>query len=82
MKVSPALAASIQYAAQINRTANSVVCTGYAASKAGIAAATARATATCGYATKVNDLLVNKTVKVLVNAKLAKAASVGIKVYK
>jgi hypothetical protein len=81
-KITGALAESIQYAAQLDKKANTVLCTGYAASKAAVATATARAEAACGYATKVNDQLVNKKVTIVVNAKLAKTASVGIKVYK
>ena len=81
-KITGALAGSIQYAAQLDKKATTVLCTGYAASKAELATATARAEAACAYATKVNDLLVNKTVKVVVNAKLAKTAAVGIKVHK
>ena len=81
-KFTGALADSIQYAAQLDKKATTVLCTGYATSKAVLALATARAEAACAYATKVNDLLVNKTVKVVVNAKLAKTAAVGIKVYK
>jgi hypothetical protein len=81
-KITGALADSIQYAAQLDKKATTVLCTGYAASKAQLVLATARANAACAYATKVNDLLVNKTVKVVVNAKLAKTAAVGIKVYK
>jgi hypothetical protein len=81
-KITGALAESIQYAAQLDKKANTVLCTGYAASKAAVATATARAEAACGYATKVNDLLVNKMVTIVVNAKLAKTAAVGIKVYK
>ena len=81
-KITGALAETIQYAAQLDKKANTVLCTGYAASKAAVATATARAEAACGYATKVNDLLVNKKVTIVVNAKLAKTAAVGIKVYK
>lgn len=81
-KITGALAESIQYAAQLDKKATTVLCTGYAASKAVLALATARAEAACAYATKANDLLVNKTVKVVVNAKLAKTAAVGIKVHK
>jgi hypothetical protein len=81
-KITGALAESIQYAAQLDKKATTVLCTGYAASKAVLALATARAEAACAYATKANDLLVNKTVKVVVNAKLAKSAAVGIKVHK
>ena len=81
-KITGALAESIQYAAQLDKKANTVLCTGYATSKAAVATATARAEAACGYATKVNDLLVNKKVTIVVNAKLAKTTAVGIKVYK
>lgn len=81
-KITGALAESIQYAAQLDKKATTVLCTGYAASKAVLALAAARAKAACAYATKANDLLVNKTVKVVVNAKLAKTAAVGIKVHK
>ena len=80
-KINGVLAETIQYAAQLDKKANTVLCTGYAPSKAAVATVTAQATAACGYATKVNDQLVNKTVKVVVNAKLAKTAPVGIKVY-
>jgi hypothetical protein len=80
-KINGVLAETIQYAAQLDKKANTVLCTGYAPSKAAVATVTAQATAACGYATKVNDQLVNKTVKVIVNAKLAKTAPVGIKVY-
>jgi hypothetical protein len=81
-KISFALAEAIQYAAQLDKKATTVLCTGYAASKAAVATVTAQATAACAYATKVNDQLVNKSVKVVVNAKLAKTATVGIKVHK
>jgi hypothetical protein len=81
-KINFALAEAIQYAAQLDKKATTVLCTGYAASKAAVATVTAQAEAACAYATKANDQLVNKSVKVVVNAKLAKTATVGIKVHK
>jgi hypothetical protein len=81
-KITGDLAAAIQYAAQLDKKATTVLCTGYAASKAAVATVTAQAEAACAYATKANDLLVNKSVKVVVNAKLAKTTTVGIKVHK
>jgi hypothetical protein len=81
-KITGDLAAAIQYAAQLDKKATTVLCTGYAASKAAVATVTAQAEAACAYATKANDQLLNKSVKVVVNAKLAKTATVGIKVHK
>jgi hypothetical protein len=80
-KVSGALAASILYAAQIDHKANAIACSGYAASKAQVALATARAQAACDYATGAYSNLTKSTVAVIVNKAKAKSASVGIKVY-
>ena len=80
-QVSGALAASILYAAQVDHKANAIACTGYAASQAQVALATARAEAACGYATGAYANLAKSTVSVVVNKAKAKSAAVGIKVY-
>ena len=80
-QVSGALAASILYAAQVDHKANAIACTGYAASPAQVALATARAEAACGYATGAYANLAKSTVSVVVNKAKAKSAAVGIKVY-
>jgi hypothetical protein len=80
-KVSGALAASILYAAQIDHKATAIACSGYAASKAQVALATARAQAACDYATGAYSNLTKSTVAVIVNKAKAKSAAVGIKVY-
>jgi len=80
-KVSGALAASILYAAQIDHKANAIACSGFAASQAQVALATARAQAACDYATSAYANLTKATVTVVVNKAKAKSAAVGIKVY-
>jgi hypothetical protein len=80
-KVSGAVAASILYAAQIDHKANAIACSGFAASQAQVALATARAQAACDYATSSYANLTKSTVTVVINKAKAKSAAVGIKVY-